>query len=84
MTTRMKVVDDRTGHEIPPGARYYHVQVGGAAREDGTVLYRDVRTPTGVVDAVRSALAGAQVIRERHPAGHYFPPLTIEIRERTV
>lgn len=79
----MKVVDDRTGHEIPPGTRYFHVQVGGAAREDGSRIYRDVRTPTGVVDQVRSALAGAQVMQEKFP-GKYFPPLTIEIHERTV
>lgn len=83
MTTRMKVVDDHTGREIPPGTRYYNLVIGGAAREDGTRLYRDVRTPTAVVDQVRSALAGAQVIRERHP-DKYFPALTVEIHERTV
>lgn len=82
MTTRMKVVDDRTGREIPPGARYFNVTISGIT-DNASYVYRDLRTPAAVVDAVRAALAQSQVRREQYPTLDQSK-IRIEIHERTV
>lgn len=84
MTSRMKIIDDHTGREIPVGARYYNLTIVGAA-DNGSYTrytYRDVRTATGVMDTLRAALAQSQMRREQYPnldQSH----IRIEIHERT-
>lgn len=71
MTSRMLIIDDRTGHRIPAGARYFQVQT--TARPFNT--YRDIRAVSGVMDELRAALR----VAEETPG----QSIHIEIHERT-